>query len=270
MTAPPGPFGPLDLHLHSTVSPDGYSSIEEHCRVALRRGLREVAFVEHADFHPDDPSYLSFDPARYTRELNAARERFAGRLTIRKGLELSVHPTLLDRARAAAEDPSLDLVVAAVHVVEGNFVWTEAFLRLGLERAYQLYFDEVARTLDYGLAQVLGHIDLPARSLPVGIELERIRARREGLERTLNMLCAAGVVLEINTSGKRRREDRLIPELDVVARFVELGGQVTLGSDAHRAQDIACYFEVVLPELRKLGVEALATFEGRELKLVPF
>lgn len=243
--------GKSDLHVHSVLSPDGHSTIAEHCAAAIKLGLAEIAFTEHADFHPDDPSYLTYDPQRYAAEIAHARQQFGGQLTIRQGIEVSVHPSLVNEARAAVEDPSLDLVIGAVHVVDGHFVWEGYFESLGLEEGYRLYFDEVLRTLDLGFMDIMGHLDFPARSLPAELDLRPIRARQAGIDRVLPVLLDLGVALELNTSGLRRPMNRLMPDLETVRRLIEMGGRITLGSDAHRADDLACCFDTVLPALRR-------------------
>jgi histidinol phosphatase-like PHP family hydrolase len=44
--------GRVDLHVHSTVSADGSSSIADHARRAVVLGLAEVGLCEHLDLDP--------------------------------------------------------------------------------------------------------------------------------------------------------------------------------------------------------------------------
>ena len=78
----------LDLHVHSTCSCDGVSSVAEHARRAQSAGLVEVGFCEHVDFDPRDPGYNTFDPARYDREIAAARAATPG-VRLRQGVEIT-------------------------------------------------------------------------------------------------------------------------------------------------------------------------------------
>ena len=77
----------MDYHLHSRDSVDSAESVARMCRRAVEIGLHEVCFTEHYDTDPYDPGYGFYDDVRYERRLAAAREKFAGRLVIRKGLE---------------------------------------------------------------------------------------------------------------------------------------------------------------------------------------
>jgi histidinol-phosphatase (PHP family) len=61
-----------------------------------------------------------------------------------------------------------------------------------------------------------------------------------------------------------------MPALDMVARYVAMGGQaVTIGSDAHQADAVGGKFDVVVPRLRDAGVKYLDVFENRQRKLIP-
>jgi len=46
----------IDLHVHSTCSADGGSSIADYARRAQELSLAEVGLCEHADFDPRDRS----------------------------------------------------------------------------------------------------------------------------------------------------------------------------------------------------------------------
>ncbi len=53
--------GLVDLHLHTTFSPDSRVTMEQHCRTALARGLRFIGFSEHVELHPADFGHGFFD-----------------------------------------------------------------------------------------------------------------------------------------------------------------------------------------------------------------
>ena len=39
-----------DYHLHSDISPDCKTPMEESCEAAIQKGLTELAFTEHMEF----------------------------------------------------------------------------------------------------------------------------------------------------------------------------------------------------------------------------
>ena len=40
-----------DMHVHSTFSPDGISTMEEQCIAALEKGERIICFTDHVDYN---------------------------------------------------------------------------------------------------------------------------------------------------------------------------------------------------------------------------
>ena len=40
-----------DMHVHSTFSFDGTSTMEEHCKEAINKGIKRIFFTEHMDFN---------------------------------------------------------------------------------------------------------------------------------------------------------------------------------------------------------------------------
>ncbi|WP_298018915.1 PHP domain-containing protein [uncultured Dysosmobacter sp.] len=39
------------MHVHSTFSPDGISTMEEQCIAALEKGERIICFTDHVDYN---------------------------------------------------------------------------------------------------------------------------------------------------------------------------------------------------------------------------
>ena len=92
------------------------------------------------------------------------------------------------------------------------------------------------------------------------------------IQETLRLLVSTGKGLEINTSGYRQGLGKTIPVLGIIKRYYQLGGKiVTLGSDAHQAQDVASDFDVAMDILTSIGFQYFAFYRERQpvmLKLI--
>ena len=82
----------FDYHVHTSFSEDSTASMESQCEAAVARGIRQIAFTEHEDYNPTDPTSFFFRHAEYMAELERCRALFAGRLIIRAGIEVSDDP----------------------------------------------------------------------------------------------------------------------------------------------------------------------------------
>jgi histidinol-phosphatase (PHP family) len=106
---------PLDYHLHSRFSVDGHYSIDEMCDAALARGLRDICLTEHIDFDRQDAGYGFFDYGAYSAAVDEARARYAGRLVIRKGLEVDFRRAFGAEPGEVLATMAFDFVIGSVH-----------------------------------------------------------------------------------------------------------------------------------------------------------
>jgi histidinol-phosphatase (PHP family) len=263
----------MDLHVHSICSADGASAIADYAQRAAELGLAEVGFCEHADFDPRDRSFDYLDPARYARELSAARATTPA-VRLRQGVEITYQASLEHEIRTWLSTWTWDYVVASVHLVEYVDGWTmisepravEGYFSSHSQRqAYVPYFEELLRAAQSGLGDLLGHFDLVKRYgagqygplEPTDFE-EEIRA-------VLRAAMEGGTGLEINTSGLRQSPGEPYPALTVLRWYRELGGEIlTIGSDAHHADQLGYGVAEALGLARAAGFQAVTTFEARK------
>lgn len=107
---------------------------------------------------------------------------------------------------------------------------------------------------------ITDHVDMIARyDLAGAYPFENIK---DMLTEILKIVIQDGKGIEVNTSSHRYRLPDLPPSRDILKLYRELGGTiVTIGSDAHKKEDVGEYIEYTQQELRKLGFEQFCTFE---------
>jgi histidinol-phosphatase (PHP family) len=267
----------VDLHVHSTCSVDGGSSIEEYARQAKVMGLAEVGCCEHVDLDPRDVGYGYLDPGRYAREMAAARSAVPG-VRLLQGVEITYQSGLQEALLEWQESCPWDYVVASVHMVDYADGWAiisepgamgAYFASHSQRQAYGPYFAELLRAVKSGLGDVLGHLDLVKR---FGVrQYGRLdpAAFEEEIREILLAAAQRGIGLEINTSGLRQSPGEPYPALTVLRWYRELGGEVvTVGSDAHHADDLGRDIAEALDMAREAGFRAIASFEARRVRWI--
>ena len=71
--------------------------------------------------------------------------------------------------------------------------------------------------------------------------------------------------IELNTSGFRYGLGSPHPNIEILKRYKELGGKIiTLGSDAHKAEDLASHFDIAQDILRDVGFKEVAVYRKRK------
>jgi histidinol-phosphatase (PHP family) len=229
---------PLDAHLHTDLSPDSAVPLELYAAQAAERGIREIAITDHLDFMPGAPAYAYADYAKREMIVRDAAERWAGRVTIRFGVELTYESRYEDAIREHLRTHSYDYSIGSVHdMPDGPYDESRVASFVAgktLAEAVAPYFTEVERAIRSGFFDTLGHMDVVKRWLVPWFRAGDYAAIPEVYESLLVALVESGTALEVNASGLRHVTGETYPGPWVVARYRELGGQrVTIGSDAH-------------------------------------
>ena len=253
---------PLDAHLHTEQSPDSAVPLELYCAQAAERGVREIAITDHLDFMPGAPAYHYVSYKRREGVVRDAAERWAGKVTIRFGGELTYESRYEDEIREHLRTHSYDYTIGSVHALsDGPY----AHGRLSgfvagkpLAEVVAPYFAEVERASRSRLFDTLGHLDMCKRWLVPWFVAADFAAIPEVYEPLLRALVESGTALEVNSSGLRHKTGETYPGPWVVARFRELGGQrVTVGSDSHLPHTFAFGIEEACEIVAAAGFDRL-------------
>ena len=229
---------PLDAHLHTDLSPDSDVPIDVYAALAVERGIAELAITDHVDFEPGAPAYDFVDFATRERVVREAAERWADRVAIRFGCELTYERRHEAVIREHLLGHRYDFTIGSVHIgVESSFTKGRAEAHVSSGTFHEVvapYFAEVEAAARSGLFDTLGHLDVVKRYTHPWLTPADFADAPDVYEPVLRALVESGTGLEVNTSGLRQGPRETYPAPWVVARFRELGGAlVTAGSDAH-------------------------------------
>ena len=206
----PAPVGPVfgDFHVHTTVSGDGRSSLEEMVAAARQRGYRALAITDHAE---GTLSGVGREPLIEQRaRIAAMRAQLGDALQLLHGVELNIGPHgELDYDPEFRQ--SFDFCLASVHD------------HFQLDRAAQT--QRVVTAMHDPSVRMIGH--LSARMIggrpPIELDLDAIFAAAE----------STGTALEINGA---------LPRLDLSVEALRRGRSrnvsFVLTSDAHHTREL--------------------------------
>jgi len=255
----------IDYHVHSTHSGDGHVSIEEMCRVAVERGLAEIAFTDHVDNKPEDGSYGLFRAGAFCREVDECRTQFGDRLRILKGAELAEPHLYMPEIEDIIGEEQFDLLAGAIHWVGDDIVSVDRFGHLDVTALYNRYFDEVLRAVECADFDVLAHFDLVKRFGVKYLGPFTIEPYREQIEAILRTMIERRIALEVNTSGYRQPCGEPFPALETLRLYREFGGElITIGSDAHLGEHLGFGLEQGMDLIREAGFDSITLFRDRK------
>lgn len=243
----------------------------DSCEAATGRGITEIAFTDHVDFEPADEGYGFYDYAGFMDDIDRARQRYGGRLSILAGAEIDFNTGTASQVEAFLGSHEFDFVIGSVHYGEnGEIIFPRYFAGRTLDDVFLPYYEQVQAAAESGLFDTIGHLDLPQRYAPPEAgPYEPLRYEAQ-VRPIFQAIIDRGISFEINTSGLRQAPKSTMPGHELARVFAEMGGStVTLGSDSHVAGTIGAGFDTALAMLAEAGIPTVSSFRTGERALVP-
>jgi len=257
-----------DYHMHTNFSVDSNAPMEEMIEASIQKGLNEIVFTDHADYMSDGkpfPCQIQFD--KYINVFRGMQKKYEGRITLRLGIELGLAPHLTEVMRELTAKYPFEFLIGSSHDIHGQELYLPKFFEGKTKsQTYNFYFEEVLTNCRlFDCFCVYGHLDYIRRYGGYRDNTLEYKDYAEIIDEILKTLIHKDKGLEINTSGYRYRLNQLHPQLPILKRFKELGGEiVTIGSDAHRPKDIADHFDMTEDYLRAAGFNAYTIFRNNK------
>ena len=256
----------VDLHVHTDNSFDGNHSATFFCEKAEMMDLRAVAFTDHCEvdqYRSDDNYEKRMFQAFF--EVSKVRSAFRGKLLILNGIELGQPAYDIPTANEIVSRYDYDHVLGSVHNLRGgeDFYFMKNLSMNDANKLLKQYFDEIIEMLKWGKFDVLAHLTYPLRYFYSQSNLDiDLNNYKKQIDEILLMTAKSDKALEINTAGLRQPINKLSPEVDIVKRFKELGGKyVSVGSDAHYAEHLACDIDMAYNCALEAGFDSITFFQ---------
>lgn len=146
-----------------------------------------------------------------------------------------------EKNRKLIQNFPFDMVIGSVHTARETDLYDPAYFRLfsDKETAYSAYLETIYENIkEYEDFDTLGHIDYIVRSAPYEDPVLRFEDFPEILSAILRVLAEKEKSLEINT--RLFGNQNAVHALErIILQFVTEGGKtVTIGSDAHTAENV--------------------------------
>ncbi|MBE6565335.1 MAG: DUF4298 domain-containing protein [Ruminococcaceae bacterium] len=266
------PLSPMlaDMHTHSESSHDSVERIERMRERQREKGIGLFAVTDHfdTDSFTDYDVFTPIEKACKTaRRLTAdgdIPEVFAG-VEISEGFW---HPDVYEKVMGLCD---YDVIIGSVHCVKYKEL-TKAYSKIDFSHMPEqtileyidAYFDDMMTMLDTEDFDVLAHLTCPLRYIngiykrSIGIEhfLPKIDA-------ILKTIINRGIALEVNTSSFDLLGD-FMPSADLLKRYYDMGGYlITLGSDAHTAEQAARHFDKAVEVVCEIGFQHIYYYHRR-------
>src|SRR3954447_6136455 len=263
----------VDYHTHHYRCGHATDEMDDYVEAAIAAGLDEIGLSDHSPIY-----HLGTDPQprpqgamsqteldTYITDMQRVRDRFAGRITVRLGVESDYVLGWDEHYRRLSQQYPLHYVIGSVHWLDQ---WSIFAPTLPPQRdangIYAEYLHTTQAAARSGVFDIIGHLDclktighIPDMSITPLVD------------ETVRVLADSGGAIEINTSGWRKPFNEVFPRLELLACCAHYGVPVTFGSDAHRPMDVGYRFADAIRLLQDVGYREFATFAARKRRMVP-
>ena len=269
-----------DLHTHTNTS-HGHHSAAEMYEGAAAAGLDLFGLSEHSPL-PEEYAcklYVAAFPGnfrQFVQDVQALRQRELERedrpLPL-LGVELDWLPDYPRHMCRFLSCWPFSYVIGSLHYV-GLFpvarpnTWTDG--REAAYARYREYYEEMARMAASGLVNVASHPDfiklhchsLFRRWITQPRNHDKVRPALLAMKRR-------GMLMEVSSAGLRQPFAEAYPCPEIMELAADTGVEISFGSDAHTAADVAGNFAALAAYARSFGYTQSAMFIQGEKRILP-
>ncbi len=263
---------PVDYHLHTGLCGHAAGKVGEYLEEAARKGIYEIGFSDHLPLYflpPGEniPGYAMKEAElpRYAEMIRSCAENAPVRVKL--GIEADYVPSCGEKLSSLLSSIPFDYVTGAVHFIDGwgfdNPAEMEQYHKRNIDRVYERYFTLLQQAALSGWFDVMAHPDLVKK-----FNFRPARSLKPLYEATARAFKKAGVCVEVNTAGLRYPAKEIYPAPELLEIFFNHGLPVTLGSDAHRPEQVGEGFVEALKLIERAGYKEIARFDGRKRSFI--
>ncbi len=235
--------------------------MHEYARAAAELGMRHFGVSDHGpawwfdEDHAQPATQMAVSEfPRYVAEAHALARELRPHIAVSVGVEADWIPGRRDDLARWLDRDDLDHVLGSVHYSLGASIFKrDRWRRDDVETVFRDYYGQVVDAAHSGLFDILSHLTAVEAYAPVVPDALRDRL----YPHVADAVAASGCIVEINTSGLRKRPDdnEPFPNRHMLALLVERGVPLTFGADSHRPAEVGFGAARVLEILRELGID---------------
>ncbi len=265
-----------DMHVHTDNSPDCVCSIERTVEKAISMGVSVLAIADHCNMTTFVEHNIEKRIANSVKESRAMAKKYADKIKILSAVEMGDYIYEKECGDKILKSHDFDAIVASVHIAQKD---RKAYSQIDfgkisndeIKEFLDGYFEDLKETAETTDFDILAHLTCPYRYIN-GIYSQNFDSKEyeEEITDILKTLIKREKAMEVNTSGVAPY-GMLFPDEWIVKKYYDLGGRIiTLGSDAHVAENVAADFDAVVSFLKECGFSGYYYYKKRNKVYVEF
>ena len=266
---------PADFHIHTFFSEDSDESPDNIIAKAISLNLKCICFTDHNDYDwpvIDGKKEFSLDYPSYTKYMEKLKFKYKDIFPVYIGVEQGLSQTSADLINNYDQDNFLDFIIGSSHLVYGADPYEKEFWTgRDIDKSIRDYYESIIENLMVcNNFDVYGHLDYITRYIPDKTYKYDPNKYMEIIEVILKKLIENGKGIELNTAGLKCQLNAANPDTPVLKLYRQLGGEIiTVGSDAHKADDVGKFHDKAYTLLKEAGFNYYTIFKRRHPEFIP-
>jgi len=228
----------IDSHIHTDFSDDSEMKVRFALEQSRKSGIG-MTFTEHLDLKFPAGADMTFDIEKYFNDY----EKYRGK-KLMLGIEIGMQEICLEENRKIARKYPFDYIIGSIHAAAGEDIYYPKYYEGRTKKeAYDKYFSSMLANVEkHDFIDSLGHIDYISRYATYNDKEIYYHEFDEYINEIFKTIIRNEKVIEINTRrlGSSQAYNNLI---NIYKAYNQIGGKyVTIGSDAHTAENIGANF----------------------------
>ena len=257
----------VDYHMHTELCGHASGSIDEYVLEAVRKNLNEIGFSDHAPLPEglrEGITMLPEETESYIALIENKRQEYKDQIEIKVGFEIDF-PLTDAFDRKYLNDTRMDYLIGSCHFL-GDWAFDhpdniDGFINRDIDNIYREYYGIISDLIQSGYFNIIGHFDLVKK---FG---NRSRADfSETIEKlALKIVEKNNFAVEVNTAGLRKPVAEMYPADSILDIFYRKNVPITLGSDAHKPEEVGYFFNEAIAKLKRAGYRKIIGFSKKQM-----
>ena len=260
----------IDYHVHTSLCNHANGTMDQYIENAVSKGLKEICFLDHLTLH-EGGSHLSMTPDYvpfYYQSVRRLAHSYKDDILVKAGLEVDYDPKNAEAAQKIIAPYDFDVIGGSVHFIEHiNVVSTkntEARESESIDTIVSAYLSLLGEMVDTFPIDIVCHLDITKKfgRRPS----DKLQAR---FNEILSKISDKDLTVELNTSGYNHAANEFYPEPLLLKKCRENNIRMTLGSDAHKPEQVARHFDEAVTMIMDAGFDGISAFTRRQRYDIP-
>ncbi len=266
----------IDSHTHSKYSKHAIGNIEDIVISAINNKIKYLTITDHAPFPIDiNNRLLDYELKSYFEDIDNMQSKYSKDIIILKGLEVDFLPRYKNYIKNLISTMELDFVIGSIHFIflENKRINIWDIENIHDEKLISQYFLYLKELIQFNLFDTIGHPDAILRGgLDESIYCDNFYSLIELMQNT-------NISYELNTSGlrkptydiKTKKKNKGIwnfPSKSLIQRLNDNNISFTIGSDAHKPNEINMGIQTILNIVKDVGIKEISYYKNRNIQSI--